>query len=595
MSTKTMTNPPRVSITKRSYKIKAPYVPKLSTGQDCSQPSSAIPQDHDFHSQDAFSFSPLCGSNSLPDNNQWAYLSSNSSTTSDTTDESFETSPMPVTESDITSSQDFSFASFSHPVISGHVSSLDQPASYSSLADVHNLHDATDSGNSPHLAFSSSQGYQSGLSSVFVFPFDNAGSQPDSAHGCDPESTKQLRLEPQEIEKSEMFTSARPYDHMPMDPDGFSVSGTNQVPDIFSHGPITPPLTERSHDISVSSTCSNDSYAPFSGHDDSMFPDIPSSISPHRFNLRDSLCRYLTPTEQDINRTIRASKQNQRPLLSAAEPQTRKQEQAVYSLSVGQSSPSFKDTQETRSPRDHHYYSLPTQADGKYHCPFENDEKPCSHPPTTQKCGYHKYLDSHLKPYRCKVSQCVDAHFSSNACLFRHEREAHGMHGHGENPHLCHFSACERSVPGNGFPRRWNLHDHMKRVHDYTSSERVSSPERSPGAGQPSKKKDATVRKRKGTKATTMKRVRSSPTQASSLAKTAQTQAQQGQQLQNAERNYYNCLARLKEDLNNINPQDPGLHDKANASLQELHTLALNYRCIRASQAANERSSGISR
>ncbi|EER38639.1 C2H2 finger domain-containing protein [Histoplasma capsulatum H143] len=590
MSTKTITSPPRVSITKRSYKIKAPYVPKLSTGQDCSQPSSAMAHDEEFHSQDAFSFSPLCGSSSLPDNSQWPYLSSNSSTTSDATDESFETGSMPVTEPDITNSQEFTFTSYSHPVISGHISSLDHPTSYSSLSDVHDLSDATDSGNSPHLAFSSSQGYQPSLSSVFCFTFDNASSQPNDSHGCDLEDTKQMRLESQDIARSEMFGDARSYDHMSMDTDGFSLGGANQVPDIFHHGPITPPLTEGSSDASVSSSCSQDSYAPFSGHDDPMFTDIPTSVSPQPFNLRDPLCRFTTQ-EQDFNRP---SKHTQRPLLSAAEPQKRKEDQKIYSHYIGQN-PSFKDAQETRNPRDHDYYSPATQADGKYHCPFENDEKPCSHPPTTQKCGYHKYLDSHLKPYRCKVSQCVDAHFSSNACLFRHEREAHGMHGHGENPHLCHFSTCERSVPGNGFPRRWNLHDHMKRVHDYSSSERVSSPEQSPVDGQQPKKKDSTVRRRKGAKATTMKRVRSSPTQSSSLTKAAQTQAQQGHQLQNAERNYYNCLARLQEDLNNINPQDPGLHDKANASLQELHTLALNYRCIRASQAANERSPGYSR
>ena len=58
--------------------------------------------------------------------------------------------------------------------------------------------------------------------------------------------------------------------------------------------------------------------------------------------------------------------------------------------------------------------------------------------------------------------------FSSTACLLRHEREAHGMHGHGEKPYQCEFTDCERSFSGNGFPRRWNLQDHMKRVHDYT-------------------------------------------------------------------------------------------------------------------------------
>lgn len=39
------------------------------------------------------------------------------------------------------------------------------------------------------------------------------------------------------------------------------------------------------------------------------------------------------------------------------------------------------------------------------------------------------------------------------------------MHGHGEKPFNCELSTCERSIPGNGFPRHWNLCDHMSRVH----------------------------------------------------------------------------------------------------------------------------------
>ena len=76
-----------------------------------------------------------------------------------------------------------------------------------------------------------------------------------------------------------------------------------------------------------------------------------------------------------------------------------------------------------------------------------------------------KYLDSHLKPYQCKQSDCGNLRFSSNACLFRHEREAHGMHFYGKNPHLCHYAGCDRAV--EGFPRRWNLNDHMRRVHEH--------------------------------------------------------------------------------------------------------------------------------
>ncbi|CAL5867972.1 uncharacterized protein PFLUO_LOCUS2195 [Penicillium psychrofluorescens] len=197
-----------------------------------------------------------------------------------------------------------------------------------------------------------------------------------------------------------------------------------------------------------------------------------------------------------------------------------------------------------------------------------------------------KYLDSHLKPYRCKVDVCLDAQlrFSSNACLFRHEREAHGLHGHGDNPNLCLWEGCERSVPGYGFPRRWNLFDHMRRVHDYTTSEHPSSPE-APPVTTSIKKQEPAGRKRRVTGATpgqTMKRTRSVHCQATSF-KANQSSAHQGHRLQNAERSYYNCRSRLLEELGSITPQDTTMHDKVNASLQELFTLGLNYRHIEAS------------
>lgn len=77
-----------------------------------------------------------------------------------------------------------------------------------------------------------------------------------------------------------------------------------------------------------------------------------------------------------------------------------------------------------------------------------------------------KFVDSHLKPYRCKLDICRELKFSSTACLLRHEREAHGMHGHGTKPYPCTYAGCDRAQPGNGFPRKWNLHDHMHRVHN---------------------------------------------------------------------------------------------------------------------------------
>ncbi|KAK1083159.1 hypothetical protein LTR33_003440 [Friedmanniomyces endolithicus] len=130
-----------------------------------------------------------------------------------------------------------------------------------------------------------------------------------------------------------------------------------------------------------------------------------------------------------------------------------------------------------------------------FHCPFTSDPT-CQHGPTKLKCNYDKFIDSHLKPFRCKLDACSKQEFSSTACLLRHEREAHGMHGHGDRPHLCYYDGCERGISGNGFPRRYNLFDHMKRVHDH--KEEPESATGSPVLGSTSQsQRRITGRKRK--------------------------------------------------------------------------------------------------
>ncbi|KAH6897231.1 hypothetical protein B0T10DRAFT_526402 [Thelonectria olida] len=131
---------------------------------------------------------------------------------------------------------------------------------------------------------------------------------------------------------------------------------------------------------------------------------------------------------------------------------------------------------EGESARDHDLYKKAAPLDdGLYHCPWEGTTS-CNHKPEKLKCNYDKFVDSHLKPYRCKADSCEGARFSSTACLLRHEREAHGLHGHGEKPFLCIYEGCERANPGNGFPRQWNLRDHMKRVHNDHGSSGGSPP-----------------------------------------------------------------------------------------------------------------------
>ncbi|KAG6003651.1 hypothetical protein E4U21_001812 [Claviceps maximensis] len=137
------------------------------------------------------------------------------------------------------------------------------------------------------------------------------------------------------------------------------------------------------------------------------------------------------------------------------------------------------------SARDHELYKNATPGpDGLFHCPWEGQAN-CNHKAEKLKCNYDKFVDSHLKPYRCKAESCEGARFSSTACLLRHEREAHGLHGHGDKPFLCVYEGCERAVPGNGFPRQWNLRDHMKRVHNDHGSAGGSPP--SGGSSQSAK------------------------------------------------------------------------------------------------------------
>ncbi|CDM28297.1 unnamed protein product [Penicillium roqueforti FM164] len=369
---------------------------------------------------------------------------------------------------------------------------------------------------------------------------------------------------------------------------------------LYQTAPVSPPLTDASNDIS----CSHAGYSSFMAPDDALLGDFTTSPigTTHGLNPAEPLFPSSSINDRDPHRTIRPSKPSRRSALSSVSQQQIKTEPDFFpTLPVREPArPRSKEGVEARNPREHQYYSMSTHSDGKYYCPFATGEKPCSHPPTTQKCAYQqvlpKYLDSHLKPYRCKVPACIDAQlrFSSNACLFRHEREAHGLHGHGDNPHLCLWEGCERAVPGNGFPRRWNLYDHMRRVHDYATSERHSSPETSPGAGQ-IKKKEPTGRKRRVTGATpapTMKRTRSVNSQASSI-KASQASASLSQHLQNAEQNFFKCRSRLLEELSAISPKDTIMHEKVNAGFQELFTLGLNYRQIEASQAVSHMPNGL--
>jgi hypothetical protein len=131
-------------------------------------------------------------------------------------------------------------------------------------------------------------------------------------------------------------------------------------------------------------------------------------------------------------------------------------------------------------PRSHPLYNVGPHDDGLFHCPFAATED-CGHEPKMLKCEYDKYIDSHLKPFRCRSDKCSDLQFSSTACLLRHEREAHEMHGHEES--LCEYPPCNRSLHGNGFRRSYNCKDHMTRCHGWVDTNPVDSKKRKSASG----------------------------------------------------------------------------------------------------------------
>ena len=172
------------------------------------------------------------------------------------------------------------------------------------------------------------------------------------------------------------------------------------------------------------------------------------------------------------------------------------------------------------------------------------------------------------------------------------------MHGHGEKPHLCSFPDCDRSVLGNGFPRRWNLFDHMKRVHDYTgpgSSSSSNSPTPSTASSyhgtatlavrkrRPSSPMQVDVPKRAkstiGTKATAGGKATVKTTKGP-VATSSQGKRQTMQKM------WYDQKAAIKARLDNLDPNDAPASEQINADYAVLQTIGMNIRLQEAGQLA---------
>jgi hypothetical protein len=73
---------------------------------------------------------------------------------------------------------------------------------------------------------------------------------------------------------------------------------------MFHPVPVSPPLTEASNDVSVTSSCSHSGYPSFMTHEDAMLKDVTATpVGSHGINLGDPLFPLTPPlAEQDPNK-----------------------------------------------------------------------------------------------------------------------------------------------------------------------------------------------------------------------------------------------------------------------------------------------------
>ena len=155
-------------------------------------------------------------------------------------------------------------------------------------------------------------------------------------------------------------------------------------------------------------------------------------------------------------------------------------------------SPAPRNTIETYSARPER--EPPRNENGDIICTHEN----CREKTETfrRPCEWNKHMDKHERPYKCNEPTCEqNPGFTYSGGLLRHMREVHkkGV-GPTRKPLFCPHANCIRST-GEGFTRRENLEEHLRRRHSYTGH--YSPPVDTNGEvegenGEPSKKRRKT-------------------------------------------------------------------------------------------------------
>jgi len=92
-----------------------------------------------------------------------------------------------------------------------------------------------------------------------------------------------------------------------------------------------------------------------------------------------------------------------------------------------------------------------------------------------RKCEWNKHMDKHERPYKCDKPQCAKLlGFTYSGGLLRHEREVHSMHGGPKEQLFCPIKHCKRHTE-QGFTRRENLQEHLRRVHKLQDVESIEA------------------------------------------------------------------------------------------------------------------------
>ena len=351
---------------------------------------TGITKVEDVSNQDGFSFSSgLHNSSHTHDLDHWSL----------NTSDSLASSPIPFIAPE---SAETTMLSYPLPHSSFLASSMAESNSmFSALSDLHSMHAPGEIGDTDY-----GQDYQN-FASMIDFGYDNDSCTSESTRARDLSSLDQNHG----AEDHRLITALEAWNSIGIESNSISGSTFESLSTNALCPPASPPLTDASH-VSLASAGSHIPFG-FQGHEDSLMVDKinPTNWPTNSNNFGDSF--PLTPplNDQDPNRfvfvllgskvkfwrtndicrTIRASKQTQRSLVPISNPRPpRKSDPELYvSLPVREPlRQRTKENSEIRSPRDHPYYSLPTHSDGKYYCPFASGDKPCSHPPTTQKCAY---------------------------------------------------------------------------------------------------------------------------------------------------------------------------------------------------------------